>query len=122
MEPIDPESPKAYNERYIHSEIYRRFPDVKAAVHSDTESVILFIISGTPLKPCYHMAGFLATNGVTVHDSADDVVASTDVPDLLVHIKHMGQALAKRFDSGNKVILSRDHTRLYRARRLVRAL
>jgi ribulose-5-phosphate 4-epimerase/fuculose-1-phosphate aldolase len=108
-EPINPNSPKAYIERYIHSEIYRRFPEVKATVHSHAESVIPFTISGVPLKPCYHMAGFLATGGVPVHDSADDATAPGDVPDLLVRNTHMGEALAKRFDGGNKVTLMRGH-------------
>jgi ribulose-5-phosphate 4-epimerase/fuculose-1-phosphate aldolase len=108
-EPIDPDSPKAYIERYIHSEIYRRFPDVQAAVHSHAESVIPFTISGVALRPCYHMAGFLATSGVPVHDSADDVVAPTDIPDLLVRNPAMGEALAKCFDGGNKVTLMRGH-------------
>jgi ribulose-5-phosphate 4-epimerase/fuculose-1-phosphate aldolase len=108
-EPIDPDSPKAYIERYIHSEIYRRFPDVQAAVHSHAESVIPFTISDVPLKPCYHMAGFLASSGVPVHDSADDVVAPSDIPDLLVRNTTMGEALAKRFDGGNKVTLMRGH-------------
>jgi ribulose-5-phosphate 4-epimerase/fuculose-1-phosphate aldolase len=108
-EPIDPKSPKAYIERYIHSEIYRRFPDTQAAVHSHAESVIPFTISDVPLKPCYHMAGFLATKGVPVHDSADDVIAPNGIPDLLVRNIAMGESLAKRFDSGNKVTLMRGH-------------
>ena len=108
-EPINPDSPKAYIERYIHSEIYHRFPDIQAAVHSHAESVIPFTISDVPLKPCYHMAGFLASSGVPVHDSADDVVAPSDIPDLLVRNTTMGEALAKRFDGGNKVTLMRGH-------------
>jgi ribulose-5-phosphate 4-epimerase/fuculose-1-phosphate aldolase len=107
-EPTNPKSPQAYIERYIHSEIYRRFPDTKAVVHSHAESVIPFTISGVPLKPCYHMAGFLAADGVPVHDSANDVVAP-NVPDLLVRNTYMGEALAKRFDGGNKVTLMRGH-------------
>lgn len=108
-EPIDPKSPKAYIERYIHSEIYRRFPDVQAVVHSHAESVIPFTISGVPLRPCYHMAGFLSPDGVPVHDSADDVVAPTDIPDLLVRNTAMGESLAKRFDGDNRVTLMRGH-------------
>ncbi|PNP38005.1 hypothetical protein TGAMA5MH_10104 [Trichoderma gamsii] len=107
-EPTNPDSAQGYIERYIHSEIYRRFPHINAVVHSHAESVIPFTISGVPLKPCYHMAGFLNPEGVPVHDSARDVVAPT-VPDLLVRNTHMGAALAKRFEDGNKVTLMRGH-------------
>lgn len=106
--PTDPNSAQGYIERYIHSEIYRRFPHINAVVHSHAESVIPFTISGVPLKPCYHMAGFLNPEGVPVHDSAGDVVAP-NVPDLLVRNTHMGEALAKRFDDDNKVTLMRGH-------------
>jgi hypothetical protein len=41
------------------------------------------------------MAGLLATDGVLVHDSVDDVVAPTNVLDLLVRNKHRS-ATAKR--------------------------
>ncbi|KAM0473443.1 hypothetical protein ACHAPX_008190 [Trichoderma viride] len=107
-EPTNPSSAQGYIERYIHSEIYRRFPHINAVVHSHAESVIPFTISGVPLKPCYHMAGFLNPEGVPVHDSARDVVAPT-VSDLLVRNTHMGKALAKRFEDGNKVTLMRGH-------------
>ncbi|EHK45653.1 hypothetical protein TRIATDRAFT_40836 [Trichoderma atroviride IMI 206040] len=108
-EPTNPNnSAQGYIERYIHSEIYCRFPDINAVVHSHAESVIPFTISGVPLKPCYHMAGFLNPDGVPVHDSANDVVAP-NVPDLLVRNMYMGEALAKRFDDGNKVTLMRGH-------------
>lgn len=107
-EPTNPSAAQGYIERYIHSEIYRRFPDVNAVVHSHAESVIPFTISGVPLKPCYHMAGFLNPDGVPVHDSANDVIAP-NVPDLLVRNAYMGEALAKRFDGDNKVTLMRGH-------------
>ncbi|KAF3768637.1 hypothetical protein M406DRAFT_320930, partial [Cryphonectria parasitica EP155] len=58
-EPLDPSSTKGYSERHIHSEVYKRHRNVQAVIHSHAESVIPYTISGVPLRPCYHMAGFL---------------------------------------------------------------
>lgn len=57
--PIDPNAPKGFIERYIHSELYKRFPDISSVVHSHSPQVIPYSISGVPLRPCIHMAGFL---------------------------------------------------------------
>lgn len=46
-------------ERFIHGELYKARPDVQAVVHSHSPSVIPFGITTVPLKPVYHMAGFL---------------------------------------------------------------
>lgn len=50
---------KGYLERHIHSEIYKRFPAVNSVVHSHCGEVLPYSISGVPLKPTIHMAGFL---------------------------------------------------------------
>ena len=47
-EPVDPTSPKGYSERCIHSEILKRFKDVNAVVHSHSEAVVPYSISGVP--------------------------------------------------------------------------
>ncbi|KAJ4693628.1 hypothetical protein HRR94_005848 [Exophiala dermatitidis] len=60
-EPVDPSAPNGYVERYIHSEIYKRYPGVNSVIHSHASEVIPYTISEVPLKPCYHMAGFLGT-------------------------------------------------------------
>jgi ribulose-5-phosphate 4-epimerase/fuculose-1-phosphate aldolase len=57
--PVDPSSPNGYSERCIHSEIYKRFPEVHSVIHSHSEAVVPYSISGVSLRPCYHMAGFL---------------------------------------------------------------
>ena len=50
---------RLFSERFIHAEIYRARPDVNAVVHSHAPSVLPFGVTGTPLKPVSHMAGFL---------------------------------------------------------------
>jgi ribulose-5-phosphate 4-epimerase/fuculose-1-phosphate aldolase len=51
--------PKGFIERYIHSEIYKMYPDIQCVIHSHAEEVLPYATSGVPLQPMYHMAGFL---------------------------------------------------------------
>lgn len=112
--PADPAATaKGFAERHIHSEVYRRHEGVQAVVHSHAESVIPFTISGVPLRPCYHMAGFLGlgaggTGGPGVYDAAEFFTAD-DVPDMLVRNGHLGEPLAACFDNGSVVALMRGH-------------
>lgn len=51
-----------YAERYIHSEIMRKFPDVVSVVHSHNEDVLPYtVLSDLELTSIYHMAGFLGS-------------------------------------------------------------
>lgn len=87
--PIDARGRKPYLERFIHSEIYRRRPDVKAVVHSHSPAVIPFGVTSAPLRPIFHMAGFIGT-AVPVFDIRD-VAGDTD---LLISNPALGTALA----------------------------
>ncbi|KAK1961862.1 class II aldolase and Adducin domain-containing protein [Colletotrichum sublineola] len=107
-EPLDPNSPQGFAERRIHSEIYKRHPGVNAVIHSHSEAVVPYTISGVPLKAVSHMCGFLGPDGSPVFDAADHMEEG-DVPDLLVRTKNMGAALAEHFDGGNAVTLMRGH-------------
>ncbi len=44
--PVDPSLTDGYVERYIHSEIFKRYPEVHAVIHSHAESIISYGISG----------------------------------------------------------------------------
>ncbi len=57
--PVDPESKKGYQERFIHSEIYKRFPYIQSVVHSHSEAVLPYTMNGVPMLPVFHIAGFL---------------------------------------------------------------
>lgn len=111
-EPVDPAAAsKGFAERHIHSELYRRHEDVAAVVHSHADSVIPYTITGVPLRPCYHMAGFLglgAKGWPEVYDVADHLLEG-DTPDMLVRSRHLGEPLAACFDGGAKVALMRGH-------------
>ncbi len=60
---------RPYLERFIHGEIYRARPDAVAVVHSHSPSVIPFGAVGQPLRPIFHMAGFLGEG--SAHDLGD---------------------------------------------------
>jgi HCOMODA/2-hydroxy-3-carboxy-muconic semialdehyde decarboxylase len=87
--PIEALGRKPYVERYIHSEIYRRRPDVQAIVHSHSPAVIPFGVTPVPLRPIFHMAGFIGSE-VPVFDIRE-VAGATD---LLVSNPTLGAALA----------------------------
>lgn len=56
---VDPNAPAGYIERYIHSEVLKRFPEVNSVIHSHSEAVIPYSDVDVPLEPLIHMAGFL---------------------------------------------------------------
>jgi ribulose-5-phosphate 4-epimerase/fuculose-1-phosphate aldolase len=90
-EPLDARGRKPYLERYIHSEIYRVRSDVQAIVHSHSPSLIPFGITGTQLKPVYHMSGFLGA-GAPVFEIRE---AGGPATDMLIRDRKLGAALAK---------------------------
>src|SRR5262249_58124680 len=50
---------RLYSERYIHGEIYKIRPDVKAIVHSHSPSVVPFGVTPATFRPILHNAAFL---------------------------------------------------------------
>ena len=99
--------PDGYLERFIHGEIYKARPDVKAAVHSHSPAVIPFGISQMPMRATYHMAGFLVA-GVPVFEIRN-AGGMTNMPgNMLVRNGALGKALAETL--GDKpVALMRGH-------------
>jgi ribulose-5-phosphate 4-epimerase/fuculose-1-phosphate aldolase len=101
--PIDARGRSMYAERFIHSEIYRRRPDVKAIVHSHSPAVIPFGVVNVPLKPIFHMSGFLGA-GVPIFE----IRTSGGDTDMLVRNPSLGKALALSLDD-KPVALMRGH-------------
>jgi ribulose-5-phosphate 4-epimerase/fuculose-1-phosphate aldolase len=99
-EPLPGEKRKAFIERYIHGEIYRKRPEVKAVVHSHSPSVIPFGVSRSRLRPVYHMASFL-WSGVPLFEIRD--VRKEN--DLLVRDRELGEALAGTLGRCNCVLM-----------------
>jgi HCOMODA/2-hydroxy-3-carboxy-muconic semialdehyde decarboxylase len=98
---VNPTDKRSYLERFIHSEIYRSRPDVMSIVHSHSASVIPFGVTGTPLKPIYHMSGFLG-GGTALFEIRDAVGEDND---LLIRDKYLGEALAKSLGGFNCVLM-----------------
>ncbi len=88
--PVNGGDPKMYLERFIHSEIYKARPDVKAIVHHHSAAVIPFGVAGVEMRPVYHMAGFIG-RGVPLFEIRD---AGGDT-DMLIRSPALGAALAK---------------------------
>lgn len=90
-----------FSERYIHSEIYKLYPEAKSVVHSHALPVIPFTISSVPLAACFHMAGFLGT-GCPVWDF-DTVYSESEQMDMLVRNNKLGASLAKTLGEGSEL-------------------
>lgn len=101
---VDPRGRTTYLERFIHGEIYRVRPDVKAVVHDHSPSVIPFGVSTVPMRPLYHMSAFLG-GGVPVFDIR---AASGQATDMLVRNAALGRALARSLGA-RPVVLMRGH-------------
>jgi len=99
-EPLPGEKRKAFLERYIHGEIYRARPEVKAIVHSHAPSVIPFGVAKTKLRPVFHMAGFL-WSGAPVFE----IRATRPDNDLLIRDLPLGRALAKTLGACSCVLM-----------------
>jgi ribulose-5-phosphate 4-epimerase/fuculose-1-phosphate aldolase len=102
-EPVKPGSPNGYLERYIHAAVYRARPDVISVVHSHSAAILPFGLTGTPLRPVYHMSGFLGS-GVPVFDIRD----ASGQTDMLISSNKLGDDLAKVLGD-HVVVLMRGH-------------
>lgn len=90
-EPVDAKAPRGFLERYIHGEIYKARPDVNAVIHTHSPSVVPFGVTQSPMRPIYHMSGFLG-RGVPVYDIRKESGRMTDI---LVREPVFGQQLAR---------------------------
>jgi ribulose-5-phosphate 4-epimerase/fuculose-1-phosphate aldolase len=89
-----------YSERFIHAEIYRARPDIKAIVHAHTPSLIPYGVTSVPLRPVYHMASFIG-DGVPVFD----IRKMFGITDMLVSDSAKGRALAHTLASHTSVLM-----------------
>lgn len=92
---VDSNAPKGYIERYLHSEMYKRFSNVSCVIHAHAPDVLPYAISGVPFRPVFHLPGFLGEE-VPVWD-IETVYNDTDAHDLLVRNERDGASLASQF-------------------------
>jgi ribulose-5-phosphate 4-epimerase/fuculose-1-phosphate aldolase len=103
--PVNGRGRQVYLERFIHSEIYRARPDVVAVVHSHSHAIVpLGVMKDFPLRPLFHMAGFLGA-GAPVFEIREFGGKGTD---LLIRNQQLGRALAAMFRQ-NSIVLMRGH-------------
>jgi len=101
--PIDQKDRAMYSERYIHGQIYKSRPEVNSVVHNHSPSVIPFGITPVPMRPVYHMSGFIGA-GIPVWDIAEAEKGT----DMLVRSNYLGEVLAKKL-GGCGAALMRGH-------------
>ena len=100
--PVRDTNAVGYSERFIHGEIYKARPDVKAVIHFHAPDIIPFGVTGVPLRPMIHMAGFLPQQ-VPIFE-----IRKFGYKDLLIRNNDMGHALAMTL--GDKpTVLMRGH-------------
>ena len=95
-----PSDKRSYLERFIHSEIYKARPDVVSVVHSHSQSVIPFGVTGQRLRPIFHMSGFLGSGSALFE--IRDTGGNTD---LLIRNSGLGEALAQSMGQSNCVLM-----------------
>jgi HCOMODA/2-hydroxy-3-carboxy-muconic semialdehyde decarboxylase len=100
-EPLNPRGRKPYLERTIHSEIYRARPDVHAIVHSHSPALIPFGITGTSLRPVFHMSGFLGS-ATPIFEIRE---AGGPATDMLIRDRKLGAALARTLGAASFALM-----------------
>jgi ribulose-5-phosphate 4-epimerase/fuculose-1-phosphate aldolase len=100
-EPLNPRGRKPYLERTIHSEIYRARPDVQAIVHSHSPALIPFGITGTSLRPVFHMSGFLGS-ATPIFEIRE---AGGPATDMLIRDRKLGAALARSLGAASFALM-----------------
>ncbi len=87
--PVDARGRASYQERFIHGEIYKARPDVRAIVHHHAQAMIPFGVTAARLRPVYHMAGFIGA-GLPIFE----IRSVAGMTDMLVSTPALGRALA----------------------------
>lgn len=113
---VDPNPPAGYIERFIHSEVLKRYPTVNSVIRSHAPAVIPFGITEVPLLPVDQTGSVLGENA-PVFEIADYFLPS-DSHTLIVRNARFGAALASLFSNSgsenttipsNNVVLMRGH-------------
>jgi len=100
---VDARGRAGFLERFIHAEIYKARPDVKAVIHSPSPSFIPFGTTQVPMQPMFHISAFLSPQ-VPVFE----IRKAGGMTDMLVSNAQLGRALAEALGKG-AVVLMRGH-------------
>ena len=90
-----------YLERFIHGEIYKARPDVRAVIHAHSEEMITFAAAGVPVRNMIHTGSFI-NDGVPAWDVRK---FGGTADDMLIRNPALGKALAEGLGSKTAMIL-----------------
>jgi len=83
----------AYGERYIHSGILKNRPDINSVIHGHASPVLPYGLTGTTLRPVYHMSAFLG-EGAPIFEIRNFAKPNPDT-DMFISNVELGDALSK---------------------------
>jgi len=111
--------PTGFAERFIHSEIFKRFPDVLGVVHGHTQEILPFANQDcVKLVSQIHTAPSVGSEGAPVFDVRKlpkSVLPDNQLHDLDIRTEALGDALARTFSVDSQVVLMRGHGMAVRA-------
>ena len=102
-EPVDAKGRESYKERYIHSSIYAKRPDVGSVMHNHSYAVVPFTVSKVKLRP---VMASTAKIGKVI--PVWDIRKKFGATNMLVTNSAKGDDLAARLGK-NTVVLMRGH-------------
>ena len=83
----------AYGERFIHSGILKNRPDINSAIHGHAAPILPYGLTGTTLKPVYHMSSFLG-EGAPIFEIRNVAKPNPDT-DMFISNIELGNALSQ---------------------------
>ena len=83
----------AYGERFIHSGILKNRPDINSVIHGHAPPILPYGLTGTTLKPVYHMSSFLG-EGAPIFEIRNYAKPNPDT-DMFVSNVDLGNALSQ---------------------------
>lgn len=98
--PNKPDNTRDYPDRFIHSELYKKFPKINTVLVTHNDAILSFTAANIPLKPLSHAHAFLSAE-VPVWDinDASSLIStgSNERHDLLVRSQKVAHHLAAAF-------------------------
>jgi HCOMODA/2-hydroxy-3-carboxy-muconic semialdehyde decarboxylase len=83
----------AYGERFIHSGILKNRPDINSVIHGHAPPILPYGLTGTTLKPVYHMSSFLG-EGAPIFEIRNFAKPNPDT-DMFISNTELGNALSQ---------------------------
>ncbi|KAJ6553550.1 arad-like aldolase/epimerase [Mycena vulgaris] len=118
--------PTGFSERFIHSELFKKFPDVMAVLHSHTQEILPFANQASvPLMAQMHTSPSVGSEGAPIFDVRNlpkSALPDNQLHDLLIRNEVLGDALARTFSEDSQIVLMRGHGMAVRAASLREAV